>query len=224
MNCILMNQLRHQLRQRQNSIFAQNESRIKFLSKNNFCNGSNYYHHNYHHTIWDSIREKCNEKLILLGQMLTAQCNFYASLRIRRMAQICGLYNRIYSERSVHKLVYNFVAQMHRRAVMLRQRNNRSKSIKFLLSAASGVFCWEKEKITDCEIKKSIEEFVKVSGGYNKQAASSPLSVSASSNSNNGSWTDNIVDTGWESVIMRENLKVWRKLVPNTSLYQYKGN
>jgi hypothetical protein len=35
--------------------------------------------------------------------------------------------------------------------------------------------------------------------------------------------SNNSMDTEWEAVIIREDLRVWRKGFKNTSLYQYKG-
>jgi len=190
---------------------------------------------------WDSIKDKFNEKLLVFAHLLKEQSNVYMSLRLRRMAQICGLYNRIYSETTVHKLMSQLVARMRSRALTLIKRSNKKSngSVKYLLSAVCGVFCWDRQRITDQDLNDTIEEFVRVervSINYNfndSSTKSSSFSVSAESNNDNNNNEDNdchqdnknenLLDTEWESVIARENLRVWRKSVKNTSLYQYKG-
>lgn len=198
---------------------------------------------------FDSIRDKLYEKLLIFSSILRIQSNIYMALRMRRMAQIYGLYNRIYSEKSVNKLMSQLLIRMRSKALFLRlitnRDNNKSNNcVKCVLSAVCGVFCWEKERITDKELNQSIEEFVSIqtisiNSRFNKNNSSINSSFSVSvetniiNNDNNNcndskdcdeykSDSDNFLDTEWEAVIMRQDLKVWRRRAKNTSLYEYK--
>lgn len=121
------------------------------------------------------------------------------------------------------------------------------RSGNYLLSLASSLFFyWEKEGISDQEINSTLDEFFKIS---NSKSINERLNHQnhdmrgAHNNSNNnncnhdsngstaGTDDDNSnhhnqsadSDDSWEAIIVRNNYQVWRKSVPNTSLYQYKS-
>lgn len=173
--------------------------------------------------LWTRIKHVFNEKIFMVSQMISKQCNFYVSLRLRRMAQIGWLYNRIYSESTINKMMETWVNTFKYRANLLYKKNPRS--LQILLSAA-GFFCWEKGRITDEELEESVREFAQINiSGHNRQSwqnsdiSSRSLSVLAA----NANEERALIDEGWQPIVIRDNLQVWRKSVPNTSLYQYKG-
>ncbi|CAG2119543.1 unnamed protein product, partial [Medioppia subpectinata] len=180
-------------------------------------------------SVWDQLRDELNAKVILFVTLLRQQSNVYMSLRLRRMAQICGLYNRIYSESTVNKLMSQMLIRLKARALQsLRNRLSGDKkandSIKCLMSAVCGLFCWDSQRITDGDLRQTIRDFeiVQRVGASNRipNNDNMPKSTSFSVSAETHSMNDN--DGQWEAVIMRDDFKLWRKAVPNTSLYQYK--
>ncbi|XP_054167124.1 stAR-related lipid transfer protein 7, mitochondrial-like [Oppia nitens] len=183
---------------------------------------------------WNSFRDTLYERVDIFVRLLRQQSNVYMSLRLRRMAQICGLYNRIYSESTVHKMMSQMLIRLRIRALStLRCRLNNYKSndsVKYLMSAVCGLFCWDNQRITDFDLKQTINDFEciqknelksfanKFSHDLNKDncGKSNTFSVSAETSEDKES------DGQWEPVIMRDNFKLWRRSYPNTSLYQYK--
>lgn len=150
------------------------------------------------HEMWSQM----NEKLIVLGEILTKQCNFYASQRLRRMSQIWYLYTKLYNERSFHRFVTRIVKQL---------RFDKKKPVGMLLGAC--LFSWEKVKITHEEINRYVEEFHRIENGISK---------SWEMCQNNNKLNKIVSEEGWEPVISRENLFLWRKSMPGTYLYEYK--
>lgn len=92
--------------------------------------------------LWDDLKSQCNEKLIILGEILTNQCNLIASQRVRRMSQMWYLYNQLYSEKTVSRIVSQWAKSL------------RSKRRPFSILLGASLFSWESEKITDEEIQK----------------------------------------------------------------------
>jgi len=244
-NTLFINQLRNQAIIRQRILLKTNGN--QFLKNNLMINNNNksYCLNGGQNMtrIWDSIKDKLNEKLLIFSGLLGEQFNIYMALRIRRMTQICGLYNRIYSENTIHKLMSQLIIRMRSRALTLIKKNYNKKSknsIKYMLSAVCGLFCWDKDRITDKDLNQSIQEFVSlervsINRQFNDNSSKNcSFSVSAESNANNNNnerndcqemdgKSNNSMDTEWEAVIIREDIRVWRKVVKNTSLYQYKG-
>ncbi|XP_023234789.1 stAR-related lipid transfer protein 7, mitochondrial-like [Centruroides sculpturatus] len=141
-----------------------------------------------------------NNKLIILGEILTKQCNFYASQRLRRTSQIWYLYTKLYNEKSFHRFVTKIVKQL---------RFDKKKPVGMLLGAC--LFSWDKVKITHEEINRYVEEFDKIGNDVSK-------SLKYCHNKSNKI----AFDEGWEPVISKENLFLWRKSMPGTYLYEYK--
>lgn len=151
---------------------------------------------------WEGLKADCNEKFIVMGEILTKQFNFYASQRLRRMSQVWQLYSRLYTEKSFRQIV----SQLAR---TLREKQKRPLSL--LLGVA--IFNWENEKITDEEINNSLSELDR---WQSKDRLSQLFKVHGCELS------DKLSDDGWEPVIKKESLQVWRRPFPNTYLYEYK--
>lgn len=94
--------------------------------------------------LWEDFKLKCNEKLVILGEILTNQCNFIASQRVRRMSQMWNLYNQLYSEKTIKTIVSQW------------SKNLRSRKRPLSLMLGTALFSWESEKITDEEIQKYV--------------------------------------------------------------------
>lgn len=93
--------------------------------------------------LWKTVAEKCNNKMVIFGEIITQQFNFYTAQRIRRLSQIASLYQRIYTEKSIERMVSRLAT---------RWQNCRPKSLGFLLGAS--LFNWQQEKITENEMNR----------------------------------------------------------------------
>ncbi|XP_059171536.1 stAR-related lipid transfer protein 7, mitochondrial-like [Physella acuta] len=137
-------------------------------------------------------------KLHALSIVLTQQCNRVAALRLRRAFQILGLYQRIYGEQLLMQNVK-------------RQFNFRTRPLLTLLSAA--IFQWEQERVTDEELEKCCYEIEEVNKLLESSDKSSPvLEVKPCSYQH----------SDWENVVNTNDFKIWRRLIPNSTLYQYR--
>ena len=92
--------------------------------------------------ILQNLKEHYNEKLAVLGEILTKQCNFVASHRLRRLHQIWNLYTHLYSETSLRHVISQL------------SRTLRAQKRPFSMLLGIAFFSWEKDKITDEEIEK----------------------------------------------------------------------
>lgn len=146
------------------------------------------------------IWENCNEKLAVLGEILTKQCNFVASHRLRRMNQIWNLYTHLYSENTIKHIVSQFVQKL------------RSQKRPFSMLFGAALFSWEREKITDEEIENCICELDRYRSSDDHPTK--PITGQKLVN--------NLIEDGWEAVIQKECIQVWRKAFPNSYLYEYK--
>ncbi|XP_054717988.1 stAR-related lipid transfer protein 7, mitochondrial-like [Uloborus diversus] len=171
--------------------------------------------------LWEDIKAECNERLILLGELFTTQCNFIASQRVRRMSQIWNLYSHLYTENSFREIVSQFA------------KNFRSQKRPFSLLLGAAFFSWEKEKITDEEIQNFsmmdlclLDEMHTSQGGstlciyeLDRYRSSDDHPTKPISGQN---LVNKLVNEGWEAVIQKECVQVWRKAFPNSYLYEYK--
>ena len=224
---LIANQLRTQTLAKQ---------RIRLLNTNRYQNFKYKFGTNGgENTVWDSIKEKFNEKLLLFVRLLREQSNVYMSLRLRRMAQICGLYNRIYSEATAKAMMSQMLARLRTRALnSIRNRLNPNKSkdsVKYLMSAVCGLFCWESQRITDQDMNQTVHDFEVIQRcGLNRNShlsdnISKSTSFSVSAETQNKETEDKCLEneSEWEEVITRDDFKLWRRSVPNSSLYEYKS-
>ncbi|CAG5134608.1 unnamed protein product [Candidula unifasciata] len=137
-------------------------------------------------------------KLNLLNVVLTQQCNRVAALRLRRAYQILLLYQRIYGEQVLMQKIKSHV---------------RCKSRPLLALLSATVFQWEKERVSDEELQKCTEEMENV----NKL-------VELSHRKQQGLEIDtNLLESNdWEQLVDRNDFKIWRRLLPDAGLYQYR--
>ncbi|GIX75810.1 stAR-related lipid transfer protein 7, mitochondrial [Caerostris extrusa] len=150
--------------------------------------------------IWQDFKSQCNTKLIILGEILTSQCNFIASQRVRRMSQICNLYNQLYTEQTINRIVSQLA------------RNLRSKRRPFSVLLGAALFKWEVEKITDEEILNCICELDRYQSSDDHKRNSIPEQ----------GLVNKLIQDGWEAIIKKECIQVWRKAFPDSYLYEYK--
>lgn len=73
-------------------------------------------------------------------------CGFLTGQRLRRACQIAELYSNLYSERTRRALVGN----------IWRRFQNKHAPTGRLVAAMAGLFMWDKEKIQDEEIRRSV--------------------------------------------------------------------
>ncbi|GFX29121.1 stAR-related lipid transfer protein 7, mitochondrial [Trichonephila clavipes] len=143
--------------------------------------------------LWQDFKTQCNDNFIILGEILTSQCNFIASQRIRRMTQIWNLYNQLYTEQTIRRIV----------SQLARSLRSKRRPLSVLLGAT--LFKWEDEKITDQEIFKYRSS---------DDHPTNPIQGQGLVNK--------LIEEGWEAVIQKECIQVWRKAFPNSYLYEYK--
>lgn len=196
-----------------------------------------------------SIRERIYDKLILFTRMLHKQSNVYLSLQIRRVAQSCILYRRLYTPGEFRNVfvdnllqrvkLFSFSFQRHSAFVKLQRFLNRHK---YLLSFATGCFfSCDESRITDQELDELIQEFA----SFERFESSSLNAQNQPNGPTNGDDRPQTPDATrqqdgsfmvvscmqadkdslneWEEVINQPSFHVWRKSVNNTSLYEYKG-
>ncbi|CAJ1070462.1 stAR-related lipid transfer protein 7%2C mitochondrial [Xyrichtys novacula] len=126
-------------------------------------------------------------------------CGFVTGQRLRRACQIGELYSNLYSERTRWSLVGN----------IWRRFQSKHASNGRLLAALAGVFMWENEKIKDEEIHRC---------GLELQALEAAKNLNTASGKAAGQQ-----EPGWEVVMERKDFKVWKRPIPNSHLYEYRG-
>ncbi|GFS14017.1 StAR-related lipid transfer protein 7 [Elysia marginata] len=148
---------------------------------------------------WQTFLTKLGVQLNIIGVAMTQQCNRVAALRLRRAYQIILLYQRIYGEQLLRQKIKS--------GIHLGQR-----PLLALLSAA--FFQWEKERVTDEQLEKCWDDIA---------AVQSLMDIShRTSQEISGVSATFIEKQEWEPVVDKENFKIWRRLVPDSDLYQYK--
>lgn len=164
--------------------------------------------------LWENLKLQCNEKLVVLGEILTKQCNFIASQRVRRMSQIWNLYAHLYSENTIRQIVSEFA------------RNLRSQKRPLSVLFGAALFSWEREKITDEEIQNilKVEDclledmiYFRPCDDVYRSSDDHPTKPSAGKK-----LVNKLIEDGWEAVIQKECVQVWRKAFPDSYLYEYK--
>jgi len=100
------------------------------------------------------------------------------------------------------------------------------------MSAVCGLFVWDNQRITDHDLNQTVHDFEVIQrvglNGYNKPlnddnfSKSNSFSVSAETHNQTKESEEKVKDSDWEEVISRNDFKLWRKSMPNSSLYQYK--
>lgn len=152
--------------------------------------------------LWQRFTAECNEKLVLLGEILTLQCNFYAAQRIQRLTQMASLYRNLYNESTFRRMVSRFAQRLHKKA-----------TLGYLLGVV--VFDWKQDKISSEEMKNCIDEF-------DRLVLTRKCHRREENNNEEKHYLLPLGSSGWEPVISKPNLCVWRKSVPKSYLYEYK--
>ncbi|XP_073686028.1 stAR-related lipid transfer protein 7, mitochondrial [Garra rufa] len=138
--------------------------------------------------------KKKKEKLL---SIFANHCSFVTGQRLRRAFQIGELYSNLYSERSRWTLVGN----------IFRRLQSKHASTGKLIAALAGVFMWEDEKIGDDDMRRCAWELQAL------ESARSP---------NVNPKTAVHVDTTWEVVVEKKNLRVWRRPIKDSHLFEYR--
>ncbi|XP_025093866.1 stAR-related lipid transfer protein 7, mitochondrial-like [Pomacea canaliculata] len=140
--------------------------------------------------------ENISENVQNVYCLFTKQCNVIVGLRIWRAFQIVALYRQLYGERRLLQTIGSNVL-----------RNCKSRSLYMLLSAA-GIFHWERDGVSDREIESVSDEMVEIG----KLIDNASMTGSQ----------ETPVHDGWEVVIKRSQLIVWRRHMGQHNLYEYK--
>lgn len=148
---------------------------------------------------WYTMRGQVLERITILTELFTLQCNAIAAQRVRRSVQVFNLYNKLYDKHSVQK-----VAEAIERSLV---RKKKTKSLGVLFGAI--LFQWDKEKITEEEMKSCADEIhdVRRAKYYSDTGKAIP---------------ETNVLCNWEKVIDKSHLVAWRKPVQNSYLFEYK--
>ncbi|XP_014676438.1 PREDICTED: stAR-related lipid transfer protein 7, mitochondrial-like [Priapulus caudatus] len=91
------------------------------------------------------LRDMCDEKCLVIGRLLTRQCEVYVAQRIRHFMQIIALYRRLYTEQTLRRIV----------AGLGRSLSSRSR-VGFALSAA--LFSWDNERISEEDMERVVAD------------------------------------------------------------------
>ncbi|XP_035218310.1 stAR-related lipid transfer protein 7, mitochondrial-like isoform X3 [Stegodyphus dumicola] len=150
--------------------------------------------------LFEYFKTEVNEKLAVLGEILTRQCNFIVSQRVRRTSQVWNLYARLYTENTIKQIISQFA------------KNFRLKKRPFAVLFGAALFNWDKEKITDDEIQNCIYELDRYRSSDDHPTK--PITGQR--------LVTKLIEDGWEAVIQKECVQVWRKAFPNSYLYEYK--
>ncbi|GFO42065.1 star-related lipid transfer protein 7, mitochondrial [Plakobranchus ocellatus] len=142
---------------------------------------------------------KLGAGLDVIGFAMTQQCNRVAALRLKRAYQIILLYQRIYGKQ--------LLKQKIRSGVHLGKR-----PLLALLSAA--FFQWEKERVTDEQLEKCWDDIAAVQALMNADQTAQKISGTQIHSSGE--------NQEWEPVVDKDHFKIWRRLLPDSDLYQYK--
>lgn len=160
-------------------------------------------------------------------------CSFVTGQRLRRTCQIGELYSNLYSERTRRALV---------NSIWRRLQSKHAPTGK-LFAAMAAIFVWDKERIQDEEIHRFAVSLqicvVALFGsclyvfsvvlsnpflchfwrcGLELKALDAVKNVDASSGKMAGQ-----LEPGWEVVMEKRDFKVWRRPIPDSHLYEYRG-
>lgn len=141
--------------------------------------------------------QRKNKKKGLLS-IFADHCGFVTGQRLRRACQVGELYSNLYSERTKRNLV----------GTLWRRFQNKHAPSGRLLAALAGVFMWDNEKIQDEEIRRC---------GFELQELEAAKRLSSSSGT-----TLEQLEAGWEVVVEKKDLRVWKRPIKDSHLYEYR--
>ncbi|XP_019720950.1 stAR-related lipid transfer protein 7, mitochondrial [Hippocampus comes] len=133
-----------------------------------------------------------------LMSIFADHCGFVTGQRLRRACRIAELYSNLYSERTRWTLVGSF----------WRRFQSKHPSPGKLIAALAGVFMWDNEKIQDEEMHRC---------GLELQALEAVKSLNAYAGAASGR-----AEPGWEVVMEKKDFRVWKRLIPDSHLYEYR--
>ncbi|KAI8483028.1 StAR- lipid transfer protein 7, mitochondrial [Branchiostoma belcheri] len=175
---------------------------------------------------WRSVAYKfffpsLHDSVVSIGRFLAQQFNVYAAQRIRRMGQVWSLYRDIYNDKTVNFMVSRFGRRL--------AKSERTRRWYVMFGAVC--FAWDKERITDQELDCYIQDMwdvQRMKNNANNRNSSHQTNTevdnrnSTEVDSRNSNISCSSFLNSWERVIDRTDLKVWRKPMEGSSLYQYK--
>lgn len=138
-----------------------------------------------------------NKKLQTISDLFLRQCNVVAAQRLRRSFLIMAVYRRLYGVNTLKSFCSELGSSL--------LKHCKSKSLVLLCSVP--LFKWEQERISDNELKSLVDDMKEVE--HIEKDFKQPTD-------------DKGYMKSWEQVIDKDHFKVWRKPLPDTSLYQYK--
>lgn len=151
---------------------------------------------------FQSKRDLIRRNILVLTKLLTKQCEFVAAQRLRRLHQIWCFYCQLYSDVTLKRMVSK-----------LGRRLAQQRPLGVLLGTA--LFNWEKENITDEDLERCACDLVEIESFLGKELPQGKNRIKAAN-------CESQDVKSWELVINKDHLKVWRKAVENTYLYEYK--
>lgn len=146
-----------------------------------------------------ALQRKAGRKKKSLLSILADHCGFVTGQRLRRAGQVGELYSGLYSDRTRRALVGN---------IWRRFQNKQGCPGGKLIAALAGVFMWDSEKIQDEEMHRC---------GFELQALEAAKRLSSSSGTTLGQ-----LEAGWEVVVDKKDLRVWKRPIPDSHLYEYR--
>lgn len=129
----------------------------------------------------------------MLALHFAMQCNAVVAQRFRRAFRMVELYKRLGYDRKG-------IVERLRECIDFKRRCN--QPIYLMIGAA--LFAWEKENITDGELKSCVSEIHNLPKDRKERLPHKEFLP------------------GWEKVIDRDNLVAWRNPIQGTQLYEYK--
>lgn len=137
-------------------------------------------------------------QLKLCVSLFANQCNAIVAQRVRRALQTICLYRDLgYDRQALKNMVDGLKSSF--------MRGKKDRPLYMLFSAV--LFSWKRDKITDEEINGVSDEINQVQWS----ATGEKVQID-----------DAHVKNGWEVIIDKQTLVVWRKAIPDTYLYEYK--
>ncbi|XP_071793774.1 stAR-related lipid transfer protein 7, mitochondrial-like [Asterias amurensis] len=140
--------------------------------------------------------QSLSESVDAIFRLLKRQLHVYASQKLRRMEGVLSIYGSIYAENMLQTLTANFSRRFLR---------GRKRPFYFLFGGAC--FVWDREKISDNEIDRCVDDF-EVVAELERLESAGELSLTKAS---------------WDTIFNNDHLKVWRRPLDDTYLYEYKA-
>ncbi|XP_070209959.1 stAR-related lipid transfer protein 7, mitochondrial-like [Littorina saxatilis] len=142
------------------------------------------------------LAENLSNKVQEACSLFTSRCNVIAGQRVWRAFQIAAWYQQLYGEKLLLQTL---------RANLLRHCKNRNL---YMLLSAAGIFQWERDGVADKELQSALSEMEEMERLVEHASKSKAKHAAA--------------PEGWELVIDRQHLKVWRRFMEDYNLFEYR--